>query len=44
MSIVIQIFRIMEKYQDEHYKKVPQRSVEEFNKRVEEMKKAKASQ
>jgi len=31
----------MDKYQKEHYKKIPQRSIEEFNKKVEEAKKAK---
>lgn len=34
----------MDKYQKEHYKKVPQRTLEEFNRRVEEAKKAKTEQ
>lgn len=29
----------MDKYQQDHYKKIPQRTVEEFNRRVEEAKK-----
>jgi hypothetical protein len=31
----------MDKFQQEHYKKIPQKSIEEFNKKVEAAKAAK---
>ena len=37
---IIQVFKIVDKFQKEHYKsKAPQRSPEEFNRKVEEAKK-----
>ena len=35
----IQVFKIIDTFQKEHYKKFPQRSVQQFNKKVEEAKK-----